>query len=402
MRKEKVMNQNNHAGSNQKGAVVIMVAVSLIVIVGFAALSVDVGRRVLVENEVQNAVDAGALAGASALITVHPDNSTSVNEDANDKAIAAAVANFADNSPVAFSSEGSVVERGHWTFDIEGYSGEAELGFTPNASLAEYNLTNADSESLNGDEDWINAIRVTANTESPVGNFFARIFGIDSFNSTKDAVGYRGFAGRMPPGGVDMPIAMCYEAIKERCSVGRMFPDQDQTAKWTDFTQEDTGGCGNADHGEINGLLNLCAGNPTNLDTANGLSTNNGVQADLFHALNACFETDPQRLLNVDLPVVYCEDKGQGCMRMAGYVNMDIVWVETKANPRDEDAPKEMYDKDGAEKLWPPAGSELPDDATGEERWDDFADHFNLQDQFGDQAEYPGAMKIYFKPSCEM
>ncbi|WP_175810910.1 pilus assembly protein TadG-related protein [Burkholderia cepacia] len=48
----------------QKGAVAITVAVLMLILLGFAALAIDVGYLFVVRNELQNAADAAALAGA--------------------------------------------------------------------------------------------------------------------------------------------------------------------------------------------------------------------------------------------------------------------------------------------------------------------------------------------------
>jgi Flp pilus assembly protein TadG len=424
MSKEVAMNQNNHTVSNQTGAVGIIVAVSLIMFIGFAALSIDVGRRVMVGNEVQNAVDAGALAGASALIIVNPvDNSTSVNPGADAVATAATVANFADNSPVAFSLEGSTVERGHWAFDIEGYEGTAPLGFSANNSTADYSLATATSTSLNGDPAWINAVRVRANT-GQVKNFFASILGsvFESFNTTRDAVGYIGFAGVVPPDGVNLPISICFGTMEEdRCSIGRMFPDGDQTARWTDFTQEGSdSGCGTAStsaqpgSGGVGELLDNCTGNPSTIDAAEGISTTNGVVANVFDSLVDCFfRAGPYtpRVMNVTLPVIDCDAIRSNCAPVEGFVNIDIVWVQRETNPADdEDVPRELFaaeeNEDGThDRIWPFDDFVYPDNATIEERWDDLTEDFNLQLQDGFEGRpplfNPGGKTVYFLPNCE-
>ena len=50
---------------NQKGAIIIIFALSLIVLIGFAALGTEVGRWYLTRVELSKAVDAAALAGAA-------------------------------------------------------------------------------------------------------------------------------------------------------------------------------------------------------------------------------------------------------------------------------------------------------------------------------------------------
>jgi len=55
------------APTRQRGAVAVLVALFLVVLLGFAALAIDLGRAWVVRNELQNAADVAALAGAGAL-----------------------------------------------------------------------------------------------------------------------------------------------------------------------------------------------------------------------------------------------------------------------------------------------------------------------------------------------
>ncbi|WP_279608416.1 pilus assembly protein TadG-related protein [Burkholderia ambifaria] len=54
-------------GGDQRGAVAITVAVLMAILLGFGALAIDVGYLFVVRNELQNAADAAALAGAPCL-----------------------------------------------------------------------------------------------------------------------------------------------------------------------------------------------------------------------------------------------------------------------------------------------------------------------------------------------
>jgi hypothetical protein len=53
----------------EKGQSMVMVAVFLVVLIGFAGLAIDGGRLYLAKSQLQKAVDAGALAGADALLS---------------------------------------------------------------------------------------------------------------------------------------------------------------------------------------------------------------------------------------------------------------------------------------------------------------------------------------------
>lgn len=54
-------------GRRQRGAVAIMLGLSIFVLFGFMALAIDLGRTYVVRTELQNAADAAALAGAKQL-----------------------------------------------------------------------------------------------------------------------------------------------------------------------------------------------------------------------------------------------------------------------------------------------------------------------------------------------
>ncbi len=119
---------------DQRGAVAIMVALLLIVFVGFAALAIDLGHLYVVRNELHNGADAGALAGARFL---YNDYGTSVNPGANQIAYDAATANNSEKVSVDVNwtsgNEGDV-QRGHWSF--------AALTFEANDSTAPVDLWN--------------------------------------------------------------------------------------------------------------------------------------------------------------------------------------------------------------------------------------------------------------------
>jgi len=58
---------NRRGKMNQRGATFIMVAVSMLVIFGFAVLAIDVSMMLLARTQLKNAADSAALAGASVL-----------------------------------------------------------------------------------------------------------------------------------------------------------------------------------------------------------------------------------------------------------------------------------------------------------------------------------------------
>ncbi len=65
--KDKKYNSFSRILNNQKGVSAILVAILLPVLIGFAALAIDVGYMYTTKNELQNIADAAALAGAGEL-----------------------------------------------------------------------------------------------------------------------------------------------------------------------------------------------------------------------------------------------------------------------------------------------------------------------------------------------
>ncbi len=81
----------------EKGNVIIIVAFSLIIILGMAALTIDIGYIYTAKNQLQSAVDAAALAGAAGLI-VNPGEATN-------QAIYFASQNYCVDQPVLIDAD---------------------------------------------------------------------------------------------------------------------------------------------------------------------------------------------------------------------------------------------------------------------------------------------------------
>ena len=192
---------------DDKGVVAIIVGLSIFVLLGFGALAVDLGYSMLVKNELQNAADAGALAGAREL---YINNGTAVNPSANQLAYDTATQNMSQKEAVYINwtsgaNVNSDIERGHWKF--------ATREFTPNDSLLPVDLANSSTTDLDNDTDFINAVRVKVRTQTPVASFLSRIWGGAPSFSRAEAIAYIGFAGELRPHDVDQPIAICKQSI---------------------------------------------------------------------------------------------------------------------------------------------------------------------------------------------
>ena len=181
-----------HSGrhSDRRGIAMVTVLVALVALIAAAALAIDVGLVWAARTQLQNATDAAALAGAANLIDkVGPsvtlsEAQTAVHGQAGlNKSVAVAVP-----SGVAVDSADILV--GHWDLATRSFNSSVDVS----------------------DPDQVNAVDVTARqngvTNSPVPAIMARILGRDSFSVSARATAYLGFAGRVVPGKLDLPIAI--------------------------------------------------------------------------------------------------------------------------------------------------------------------------------------------------
>ena len=84
----KAHHQFIHRLKDQRGATAVIVAIMLVVLIGFAAFAVDIGYLYATKNELQNIADAAALAGAGELGHIYGDLTGSAQSyvmDTNDK-----------------------------------------------------------------------------------------------------------------------------------------------------------------------------------------------------------------------------------------------------------------------------------------------------------------------------
>lgn len=424
---------------NQRGVAALVVGGFILFVgIGIMAFVVDFGYRHVAQNQLQNAADAGALAGARAL---YYEDGTKVNNDggdptgqwtlsANQIAYNAATANKSAGTSVEvynyLSNTGAVnedVQRGHWSFGLTPIDGSPALqrGFYPNAATDPTPIAGVDETILDADKNFINALKViTRRQASPVKTFFAQIFGQQSFTLRAEAVGYIGFAGKLLPLEADQPIVICQESLAgDYCSIGRMINSGSNNAThntggWTNFSQEP---CTNTSAGGPDGVQQyICAnGNPKALLFGVDMGTTGGMQQSSFDDLISCWQnatydddddpntpevpidTDgdgiPDKVWNLTLPVVTCPSNNLGtCEKLVGAVNVDIVWITGGGDdPHYNDAPEKMEDWDRSS------------ESDGSVRWNDptngFVAHFNLKNVDDLFAEY-AKKSIYFLPNC--
>lgn len=386
----------------QRGTVIVYVAIVIIVLIGFAALAVDIAHLYVARNELQDAADAGALAGAGRL---YVGNGTAIDPNANQFAYNAAVANTSQNLSVEvncnLAANTGDVQRGHWSFTTR--------QFTPNArTTVALNWMTQNFDTIDTDADpntqLINAVRVITRREStPVAMTFARIFGFPTYPVRAEAVAYIGFAGSINPHAVDQPLAICRQSITDSngvysCVTGREINSGGgggghNTSAWSNFSQP----CTTANPPTTNPLI--CAqGNPLPIIFGLDMGTTNGMVDSVYKNLydcwrnNSALDTDgdgiPDKAWPWTLPVIDCGPNLMvgNCMEVVGVVEINVLWME-KWGTGQIDYPTKMEG-------WTCTG-------TGSQCWTPFATYFQIEDWNNIQVPAPAAKSIYFQPDCK-
>lgn len=172
--------RTNTVLTNQKGVAAIMVALVMTVLLGLAALAVDIGYRNVAQNELQNIVDATALAGAGELGRQYLDGDP--YDENTIVAIAQAVAN---SNETDFNIQ---VQVGTWDNHEEGFIDD-------DCSVIKCNAVKA-------------IARRGSDGNSQVPTFFARIWNIIGLDAMADAVAALTGAKEVAEGDLEIPVGI--------------------------------------------------------------------------------------------------------------------------------------------------------------------------------------------------
>ncbi|HSB34472.1 MAG TPA: pilus assembly protein TadG-related protein [Nitrospirota bacterium] len=385
-----------------------------------AAFALDIGHLMLVRNELRNAADAGALAGARQLYSGVTTTGIIINSGANAVASDAAAANGSDASP----SEVPLVQRGHWCFGCTGADGTPGV-FTANDSLSPYNFMNMSFDQLDADTNYVNAVKVVTarGPVTPAASFFAGIFDKSGFQLNEESVAWLGCEGSKIK--VDQPIAICVESVLDKngnytCSRGRMINSSGSgyssgTGAWSNLEQGDDACNGAANANEVKSLAGCDNGAISNIILNSGpMTTVNGQIESAFKNLYTCWKstTDsngdgkPDRPWTMTLPLIKCGNKPPGpCNDVIGAIKVEVIWMTDQQDPHFYEVPTSYSDPE-------PGGASFSCSASTEEDrklcWASFLSTYKIVDENGiafDDATAANAYdqkNIVFKPSCEL
>jgi Flp pilus assembly protein TadG len=278
--------------ANESGGVAVYMALSLVVLLGCAALALDIAHMVSVKRELTKAAEAGALAGARGLWpTILPSTSSSRSPDcaaAQTWALNAATSNQVDNTNLTPSDV--TVEVGQWNYTTN--------QFTPGMSAS------------------ANGVRVTTR-KVRLPMIFGRIIGQYYRNMSATAIAIMDFANAVGQG--TLPIA-----------INRPFTDPG-TPIFINFTPDpyDNGGWfanppDSSSANTFSDYINNAACAP--LKVGDIINLQNGNDTSCLNDLSAKLSQQPGGYLDALLPVVDTSSFNQNAP-IVGFVPFRITSV---------------------------------------------------------------------------
>lgn len=248
---------------NESGVVIVWVALLMVVLLSFAAMAIDIGHLMVVRNELQNAADAAALAGAQYFypsLTPKIPNWTA----AETQAINSIQLNKSDGVTLV----DGVVQSGYWNLSGSPLGLQAK-GITP--------------ENLDYPAVMVQVSRGDQANGGPVVNFFASIMGIGSSSVSAQAVAICASPGVAYPGAI-FPIAISKEMAEQADkynSSGKTFKigssyhyPNSMAGQWTSLS---------LDRNDVPTIRDLIAnGNPTALNIGDNIWIEPGTKTSLY------------------------------------------------------------------------------------------------------------------------
>lgn len=178
---------------NERGAAAVMVSLFLVVLLAMGAAAIDIGHGMVARNELQNASDAAALAGARKLGLLYegmtPAEMASYSMSGGDAAAVMAAAKVGGQANSA-----------------------AGVALTIPDADVQIGLWNAASRTFTATATGPRAVRVLTRRDStangPIATFLGGVVGLASMSPNAVATAELTAIGSTPLGGLDLPVAI--------------------------------------------------------------------------------------------------------------------------------------------------------------------------------------------------
>jgi hypothetical protein len=248
---------------DESGAVAVLAAIMLSLLLGCVALAVDLGHLYVVKQELQNAADAGAMGGSRALIPYAWVTSPTPNwTNAQTTARQTVTANKADGTLLTDCQ----IQVGYW-----------------NLSTKELQSTAIVPTSLDVPAVKVTVAKISGQNGGPVQLFFARVFGKSLADVSAQAMAAVSGPSEIPPHSHVLPVAINWDMYHDywlnpfagsiRIGSSYHYPS-DQAGQWTSFL---------VDSNNVPTIRDLIAnGNPDELKIGYNIWIQPGTKTTLY------------------------------------------------------------------------------------------------------------------------
>jgi len=310
--------------SDEHGAVAVMTAIFLLVLLAVAAAAIDIGHALVARNELQNTADAGALAGTRALGVIY-EGMTPAQQQAY---------------TLMSGDQATIVAAVQTTAAANSAAGVSIIVNTSDIAIGTWNpTTRVHTPTVNQPK----AVRVIARRDSaangPISTFLAGVVGLTSVSVSAVATADMTAVGQTAPGQLDAPFGIStFYFTQYGCGDSIKFYPNDGTPQacsaWTSFDQ-------NANANNLKNIVDgLRTGTYQSPGTAPGdtLNFTNGNLSSVFPKLINLYNAKKDANGNWDVFVpVYKSDscaanENSGALPIVGYAEARITNVQGAPN----------------------------------------------------------------------
>jgi Flp pilus assembly protein TadG len=303
--------------NNSRGVAAVMVALTMTVLLAMAAATIDIGHALVARNELQNAADAGALAGARVLGLLY--------EGMTPAAMGTYQLSGGDAATIITAVQSTAV-----------LNAAAGVNITVNAGDVQIGLWNSATRTLTPTVNQPRSVRVMTRRDGtangPISTFLASVVGITSVNVSAAATAELTALGSTPPGALDLPVAISQLFFSQYgCGDSIMlYPSNGNPQSCAGFTTFDQTPSSNA---AMLAILNgMIAGTYTTPSTTAGTSqlnfTNGTLSNPTWNAMVSLFQLKSAGTGYWDALVAVYQGNAcnpSGAIPIVGYANIRIT-----------------------------------------------------------------------------
>ena len=311
--------------ANSRGAVAVMTALFLVVLLAMGAAAIDIGHALVARNELQNVSDAAALAGDRALAIIYQGMTPAAQQSY--------VVSTGNRATVVAAAQATAVANSAAGVPITINAGDVTFG-TWNFSTRTFTATNNTPT----------AVRVIARRDSaangPISTFLASIVGMSSVSVNAVATANLSpLNSVLPPATMNAPfgISQAYFNSGYGCGDQIQFSPTglpQSCAGWTSFDQAPFNA--NNMKGIVDGMINGTYTSPATTAGQSTLQFGNGNIGATWSRLETLFNnmTANGNTWDAVLPVYGSNDcTPSGPIPVVGFATVRITFVGGPGNP---------------------------------------------------------------------